>query len=68
MSMLIRLLENGPILVTGAISVILDDGTAYPQEQGSPIALCRCGKSKNKPFCDGQHVAEEVGLPGGEIE
>lgn len=67
----IQLLKDGPILIHGAISFIREgEGEAY--EQGAPpIALCRCGNSSNKPFCDGehQHTYDITGpLPEGEIE
>ena len=49
--------ENGPYLVKGDNVSILDhDGTVLtPQKM--PVALCRCGQSKNKPFCDATHRA-----------
>ncbi len=46
--------KNGPLLVQGAITLIDRDGNE--QELGpDPFALCRCGGSSNKPFCDGTH-------------
>ena len=50
----IRALKNGPLEVSGALSVTDYEKAAYPAEP-SPIYLCRCGQSKNKPFCDGSH-------------
>lgn len=47
-------LENGPYLVKGPVTVIDADGAEYSLER-STIALCRCGGSTNKPFCDGTH-------------
>ena len=47
-------LENGPYLVKGPVTVLDADGSQYPSER-STIALCRCGGSTNKPFCDGTH-------------
>ena len=47
-------LENGPYLVRGAVVVRDADGTEYRIERET-IALCRCGGSTNKPFCDGTH-------------
>jgi CDGSH-type Zn-finger protein len=47
-------LENGPYLVRGAVVVRDADGTEYRLERET-IALCRCGGSTNKPFCDGTH-------------
>ncbi len=46
---------NGPIWVRGGIPVIAADGFEY--EVRNRIALCRCGRSSNKPYCDGSHAA-----------
>ena len=46
--------ENGPYLVRGPVTVLDADGSEYRIER-STIALCRCGGSTNKPFCDGTH-------------
>lgn len=51
----IKLLKNGPYEVTGEVSMVDYQEKAY-QSQGSPIYLCRCGNSANKPFCDGTHA------------
>ncbi len=45
---------QGPLQVRGGIPVESADGVAY--EVRNRVTLCRCGKSKNKPFCDGQHL------------
>jgi CDGSH-type Zn-finger protein len=47
-------LENGPYLVKGPVIVRDADGGEYRIERET-IALCRCGGSTNKPFCDGTH-------------
>jgi CDGSH-type Zn-finger protein len=47
-------LENGPYLVKGPVTVVDADGSQYPIDR-STIALCRCGGSTSKPFCDGTH-------------
>jgi CDGSH-type Zn-finger protein len=44
---------NGPLWVRGGIPVVSEDGT--PHEVRNRVTLCRCGRSKNKPFCDGTH-------------
>jgi hypothetical protein len=44
---------SGPIMLRGGITVIAGNGNAY--EVRNRQALCRCGKSSNKPFCDGSH-------------
>ena len=43
---------NGPILVRGPVEVL---GAAETSAEGAAGALCRCGGSANKPFCDGTH-------------
>jgi CDGSH-type Zn-finger protein len=52
--------ENGPYLVSGAVCLADVDGREVPH--GEYVALCRCGYSKNKPFCDGMHVV--IGFDG----
>jgi CDGSH-type Zn-finger protein len=53
---IIRCRENGPLVVTGPVQIIDHLGNAFTIPAGKPsIALCRCGQSKNKPFCDGSH-------------
>lgn len=60
----IKIRENGPILVTGP--VVLTDHLGRQIDTGSQanIALCRCGHSQKKPFCDGSHKA--TGFVGGD--
>ncbi|MEU4244089.1 CDGSH iron-sulfur domain-containing protein [Actinoplanes sp. NPDC026619] len=48
--------EDGPLIVRGDFEIATPDGT--PIEAGrTTVALCRCGKSAIKPFCDGTHKA-----------
>jgi CDGSH-type Zn-finger protein len=47
--------DNGPFLVTGPISLTDQDGNAFDLGGKETIALCRCGASNNRPFCDGSH-------------
>jgi len=49
----ITVLVNGPLLCTGDIEVVAEDG--YVFGKSDELALCRCGESKNRPFCDGSH-------------
>jgi len=49
----VALCRDGPILVRGGIEVESEDGEPY--EVRNRVALCRCGRSRNKPFCDGTH-------------
>jgi CDGSH-type Zn-finger protein/uncharacterized Fe-S cluster protein YjdI len=45
---------NGPLLVSGAMEIL--SGTGRSVLRTERAALCRCGASQNKPFCDGSHV------------
>ena len=48
--------KNGPITIKGPVDVRSQDGSRWNDlPEGKPVALCRCGKSENKPFCDGTH-------------
>lgn len=51
----IQLRANGSLKVTGSVEVLDADGTPFVLPEGSAIALCRCGHSQNKPFCDAAH-------------
>ena len=53
-SVKIKVLKNGPLLVEGDCLLVDRDGK--DQSIKGPLALCRCGGSKNKPFCDGSHA------------
>jgi len=54
-------IRNGPLLVRGRIEVRRDDGTL---EVLPRAALCRCGESANKPFCDNAHLRSGFRAPG----
>lgn len=49
----IKVSNNGPYVVTGTVEVLDADGAVYTVKQS--FALCRCGGSSTKPFCDGTH-------------
>jgi CDGSH-type Zn-finger protein len=52
----IRCRENGPLLVQGPVQLLDHQGQPFPIPAGKDsIALCRCGHSKGRPFCDGSH-------------
>ena len=51
----IKPLPDGPLLVKGNLTIV--SGSGRIAWRGSDAALCRCGASKNKPFCDGSHKA-----------
>lgn len=46
-------LANGPLFITGDFKLVSSDGKIVCD--GNKVALCRCGLSENKPFCDGSH-------------
>jgi CDGSH-type Zn-finger protein len=53
---MIRMRANGPILVEGPFKLIDSAGNAFQLDSTKPgVALCRCGQSARKPFCDGSH-------------
>jgi CDGSH-type Zn-finger protein len=45
---------DGPYLVRGAFTILDVDGNEVPSA-GHTVALCRCGRSGQKPWCDGTH-------------
>ena len=49
----IETIKNGPYIVSGEVELIDADGNKFPAEKR--MALCRCGASTEKPFCDGTH-------------
>ena len=52
----IKVRDHGPLLIEGPFTIVDAAGTAFTVPANKPaIALCRCGQSKNKPFCDGSH-------------
>jgi CDGSH-type Zn-finger protein len=50
---IIEVLDNGPIKITG--NILLRDSKKDIMESPTEVWLCRCGKSQNKPYCDGSH-------------
>lgn len=51
----VKRIKDGPLLVTGGFALVAASGRVA--WRGKRAALCRCGHSKNKPFCDGAHSA-----------
>ena len=47
-------LDNGPYLVKGPILLLDAEGNEFSSDRAT-VALCRCGGSMTKPFCDGTH-------------
>lgn len=56
----VTVLANGPLLCSGKITIVFPDGRI--EEKQNNTALCRCGSSANKPFCDGNH--NKIGFIG----
>ena len=50
----ITALDNGPYLVQGQVLLLDAEGSEFLTRRAT-VALCRCGGSTNKPFCDGTH-------------
>ena len=51
----IRVRQNGPLVISDSgVEIVAPDGTVVVADK-MPIALCRCGYSLSKPFCDGAH-------------
>lgn len=53
---------DGPILVRGDVAIVDDAGAAVPRRRAT-VALCRCGASTIKPYCDGTHKAIGFSAP-----
>jgi CDGSH-type Zn-finger protein len=53
----ITCLPNGPYLLDVAADIVDASGKVFDPAGRPKIALCRCGHSRNKPFCDGGHKA-----------
>ena len=52
----IEVRANGSNRVYGPIDLVDQDGNSYTIPEGKYVALCRCGQSSNKPFCDTTHL------------
>lgn len=58
--LLLKMMKNGPMLVEGNYPIY--SNTTQPIDTSKNIALCRCGGSSDKPFCDGTH--KKTGFEG----
>ena len=56
--------RDGPLLVRGPVRIVDQDGNPIDTGRG-PVALCRCGKSRLRPFCDGTHRLVRFAAPSG---
>lgn len=54
-STIITVLNNGSLKIDGDFAIVDKDGNNYDLAGRTVVSLCRCGKSQNKPFCDGSH-------------
>jgi CDGSH-type Zn-finger protein len=52
---IIKARANGPYKVEGPVRLIDAEGREFELPEGETIALCRCGHSRTKPFCDESH-------------
>lgn len=52
----IKVNNNGPYVVSGEVKLVDANGNEWTKND--VFALCRCGHSANKPFCDGAHSKE----------
>ena len=67
MPVTIKVRKDGPYLVDGEFTLIDHEGKPIPIPPPPPcklVALCRCGGSTKKPFCDGTH--SKIGFKGAE--
>lgn len=52
----VRCRLNGPLIVEGPVKILDHQGNPFPLPTDKPsVALCRCGHSQRRPFCDGSH-------------
>ncbi|PWH18337.1 MAG: iron-binding protein [Anaerolineae bacterium] len=58
--------ENGPYIIEG-VATFVDPSGHTQKSEGKKVALCRCGQSANKPFCDGTHKKAGFTAPALEI-
>lgn len=47
--------SNGSLRVEGDFEIVDKEGNNYGLQEREIISICRCGRSQNKPFCDGSH-------------
>ena len=65
----ITVLSNGSLRIDGDFEIVDKENNQYDLGGRTVVSLCRCGKSQNKPFCDGshrghfEHQAEAFALP-----
>ena len=47
--------SNGSVKIEGDFEIVDGTGTPYGLQGRTVVSICRCGRSNNKPFCDGSH-------------
>lgn len=57
--------RDGPLLVRGPFRLEDQDGNPIAGGAGPIVALCRCGRSRTRPFCDGTHKLVRFRAPSG---
>ncbi len=62
MTVTVKPMPNGPLMVRGAVSVHDSQGEPIVTQDSGIILLCRWGHSENKPLCDGSH--KRLGFKG----
>lgn len=62
----VQLQVNGPLYVRGDLEVVRSDGSTLIRD--TRLALCRCGASQNKPFCDNSHRTSGFQAPAALVE
>ena len=55
MSAKVQVKRRGPLVLEGDFKLLDPEGAELPLAAGARVALCRCGASARKPFCDGSH-------------
>jgi CDGSH-type Zn-finger protein len=60
---IVTVYEDGPLILRGQFVISAQDGQPIPAGRRT-VALCRCGRSAMKPFCDGSHARTGFRAPG----
>jgi len=51
----VTIFDNGPIKIVGPVTLLDENDRPILFDETEPVWLCRCGQSKDKPYCDGTH-------------
>jgi CDGSH-type Zn-finger protein len=66
--MKVKIRENGPIMLESKGEAKLTQNGEEKTVSAPMVALCRCGQSKNMPFCDGAHAKANFKAPAAELD